>query len=220
MNRLFGKSKPKEPPPNMSDMITKVDERGDNIEKKIAKLDVELKKYREQMAKMREGPAKSALKQKALRALKQKKMYEQQAGNLRQQSFNMEQANYATQTLKDTQATVKAMEMGLKEMKKEYKKINIDHIEDIQDDMADMLEMADEVQEALGRTYGTPDIDEEELEAELEALGDEILGDEDASYLDDAIKAPSAPDKEPGAESVNKDGVEVDEFGLPKIPAS
>lgn len=51
-----------------------VDERGDNIEKKIAKLDVELKKYREQMAKMREGPAKSALKQKALRALKQKKM--------------------------------------------------------------------------------------------------------------------------------------------------
>lgn len=41
----------------------------------------------------------------------------------------MEQANYATQTLKDTQATVKAMQMGLKEMKKEFKKINIDNIE-------------------------------------------------------------------------------------------
>lgn len=95
--------------------------------------------------------------------------------------------------------------------------------------MADLLEQADEVQEALGRSYGTPDIDEDELEAELEALGDEMLGDEgnsskcnfyvilyiiqvllgrlfmkDASYLDDAIKAPSAPDKEPGAESVNR----------------
>jgi charged multivesicular body protein 5 len=69
--------------------------------------------------------------------------------------------------------------------------------------MADMLEQADEVQEALGRSYGTPDIDEDELEAELEALGDEMLGDEDSSYLDDAIKAPSAPDREPGAESVN-----------------
>lgn len=66
-----------------------------------------------------------------------------------------------------------------------------------------MLEQADEVQEALGRSYGTPDIDEDELEAELEALGDEMLGDEDSSYLDDAIKAPSAPDREPGAESVN-----------------
>nr|CAG4648272.1 EOG090X0EA1 [Moina brachiata]SVE93280.1 EOG090X0EA1 [Moina brachiata] len=220
MNRIFGKGKPKEPPPNMSDMITKVDERGDSIEKKIAKLDVDLKKYKDQMAKMREGPAKNALKQKALRVLKQKKMYEQQVGNLRQQSFNMEQANYATQTLKDTQATVKAMQIGMKEMQKEFKKINIDQIEDIQDEMADMLEQADEVQEALGRSYGTPDIDEDELEAELEALGDEILGDEDASYLDDAIKAPSAPDKEPGTESINKDGVLVDEFGLPKIPAS
>lgn len=69
--------------------------------------------------------------------------------------------------------------------------------------MADMLEQADEVQEALGRSYGTPDIDEDELEAELEALGDEMLGDEDSSYLDDAIKAPSAPDREPGADSVN-----------------
>jgi charged multivesicular body protein 5 len=41
----------------------------------------------------------------------------------------MEQANYATQTLKDTQSTVKAMQMGLKEMKKEFKKINIDQVE-------------------------------------------------------------------------------------------
>jgi charged multivesicular body protein 5 len=38
-------------------------------------LDVELKKYKDQMAKMREGPAKNAVKQKALRVLKQKKMY-------------------------------------------------------------------------------------------------------------------------------------------------
>jgi len=220
MNRIFGRAKPKEPPPNMNDMITKIDERGDTIEKKMAKLDAELKKYKDQMSKMREGPAKNAVKQKALRVLKQKKMYEQQVSNLRQQSFNMEQANYTTQTLKDTQATVKAMQMGLKEMKKEYKKVNIDQIEDLQDDMADLLEQADEVQEVLGRSYGTPDIDEDELEAELEALGDEIIGDEDASYLDDAIKAPSAPDREPGAESVNKDGVLVDEFGLPKIPAS
>lgn len=52
-----------------------VDERGDNIEKKISKLDIELKKYKDQMGKMREGPAKNAVKQKALRVLKQKKMY-------------------------------------------------------------------------------------------------------------------------------------------------
>lgn len=74
-------------------------------------------------------------------------------------------------------------------------------LQDIQDDMADMLEQADEVQDALGRSYGVPDIDEDELNAELDALGDEIALDDDTSYLDD-IKTPSAPSREPGAESV------------------
>lgn len=76
------------------------------------------------------------------------------------------------------------------------------YLQDIQDDLADMLEQADEVQEALGRSYGMPEIDDDDLAAELEALGDDLALDEDTSFLDDAIKAPSAPDKEPGASSV------------------
>lgn len=221
MNRLFGKGKPKEPPPSLSDCVANVDSRAESIDKKIARLDAELRKYKDQMSKMREGPGKNAVKQKALRVLKQKKQYEAQADNLRQQSFNMEQVNYSTQMLKDTKTTVNAMKMGVKEMKKEFKHINIDHIEDLQDDLADMLEDANEVQEALGRSYGMPDVDEDELEAELDALGEEFALDEDSSYLDDAISAPSVPGREPGADSVatNKDGIEVDEFGLPKIPA-
>ena len=61
--------------------------------------------------------------------LQQNYRYEQQLDNLRAQSFNMEQANYATQTLKDTHATVAAMKDGVTQMKKEFKKINIDTIE-------------------------------------------------------------------------------------------
>lgn len=216
MNRLFGKGKPKEPPPNLTDCIGNVDSRADSIEKKIARLDQELVKYKDQMKKMRDGPAKNAVKQKALRVLKQKKMYESQSDNLRNQAFNMEQANYTVQTLKDTKTTVNAMKMGAKEMKKEFKKINIDEIEDIQDEMADMLEQADEVQEALGRSYGTPELDEDDLQAELDALGDEVLLDGDTDYLDEAINAPNAPSKEPGAETI-KDGMPVDEFGLPQM---
>lgn len=60
-----------------------------------------------------------------------------------------------------------------------------------------MLEQADEVQEALGRTYNTPEIDEDELAAELDALGDEMALDDDASYLDDVLKAPEAPSNKP-----------------------
>lgn len=46
-----------------------------------------------------------------------------------QQSFNMEQTSYAIQTMKDTQVTVSAMKTGLKQMKKENKKIDLGKIE-------------------------------------------------------------------------------------------
>lgn len=203
----------------MTDAIANVDARGESVDKKIARLDQELNKYKDQMKKMRDGPAKNSVKAKALRVLKQKRMYEGQRDQLMQQSFNMEQSNYALQTMKDTKTTVEAMKLGLKEMKKEYKKIDIGKIEDLQDDMEDMLEQANEVQDALGRSYGMPDVDEDELEAELDALGDEIALDADSSYLDEAAKAPGVPSREPGAEST-AEGIQVDEFGLPKIPAN
>ncbi|XP_060526677.1 charged multivesicular body protein 5 [Cylas formicarius] len=220
MNRLFGKGKPKEPGPSITDCIQNVDQRAEAVEKKIAGLENDLRKFRDQMAKMREGPAKNAVKAKALRILKQKKLFENQLDNLRGQSFNMEQANFAHQTLKDTHTTVVAMRDGMKQMKKEFKKINIEDIDDVQDELADMLEQADEVQEALGRTYNTPEVDDDELAAELDALGDEIALDDDQSYLDDVLKAPEAPSNKPEADKskTNKDGIQVDEFGLPQLP--
>ena len=58
MNRLIGGGKKKAPPPNLTDAIGNVDSRGESIEKKIDKLDLELTKYKDQMKKMRDGPAK------------------------------------------------------------------------------------------------------------------------------------------------------------------
>ena len=75
-------------------------------------------------------------------------------------------------------------------------------IQNMQDELEDLMDQANEVQEVMGRSYGMPEIDDDELEAELDALGDEMVMDEDASYLDDAIGAPSAPTSEPGADSV------------------
>ena len=86
----------------------------------------------------------------------------------------------------------------------------------MQDELEDMLEQANEVQDVMGRSYGVPDVDEAELEAELEALTNELAADTDASYLDDAVKdSPSAPTRDP-VDSVASS--EVDEFGLPKNP--
>lgn len=87
---------------------------------------------------------------------------------------------------------VEAMKIGAKEMKKAYKDVKLDQIDvclffpslfspsiyivcilicfavnfqDLQDQLEDMMEEANEVQEALSRSYGTPDIDEDDLEA-------------------------------------------------------
>ncbi|KAI9347175.1 Snf7 family [Zopfochytrium polystomum] len=201
MNRIFGTSKPKVPKPTVADAIRETDSRVEGVEVKMKKLDAELVKYKDQMKKMREGPAKEAVKQKAMRILKQKKLYEGQRDQLMQQSFNMEQASMTTENLKHTMVTVEAMKLANKEIKTQYKKINVDQIERMQDEMEDLLEQANEVQEIMGRSYGLPeDIDEADLEAELDALGDDLTEEteEVPSYLqDDALELPSTSTEQP-----------------------
>lgn len=221
MQRMFGKPKNTGPQPTLGDAISSTDSRVDSLDKKIIQLDNELVKFKQQMSRMRDGTGKNAVKRRAMTVLKQKKMYEGQRDQLMQQSFNMEQANFSTQTMKDTLTTVSAMKSGLKTMQKEYKKISVDEIEDLQDDMTDMMDQVNEIQESLGRSYALDeDIDEADLEAELDMLGDEMLDDAmNDSYLDEAMA--SAPTTLPGevAPAPVTTETPLDEFGLP-IPAS
>ncbi|KAH8113448.1 vacuolar protein sorting-associated protein 60 [Phellopilus nigrolimitatus] len=197
MNRIFGSSSSKKPKPSLQDAITSTDTRMQSVEIKVKKLDAELGRYKEQMSKLRNGPGKSAIEQRALRTLKQRKMYESQLAQLQQQTFNMESAALATENLRNTMATVDAMKVANKEMKKQYGKIEVDKIETMHYDMEDLLEQANDIQESLGRSYAVPDeIDEADLQAELDALS---LEDEDegTSYLADLNKAPDYVDEEP-----------------------
>ena len=71
----------------------------------------------------------NAIQERALRTLKQKRMYEAQLAQLTQQTFNMESAALATENLRNTMATVDAMQQANKELRKQYGKIDIDKIE-------------------------------------------------------------------------------------------
>lgn len=200
MNRIFGSGKAK-PKPNLGDAINSTDARIGSIEVKIKKLDGELAVFKGQMAKMKNGPGKQAVTQRAMRVLQQKKMYEGQLAQLMQQTFNMEQAQMTTENLKNTMATVDAMQIANKEMKKQYKNIDIDKIENIHYDMEDLIEQSNDIQEALGRTYGVPnEVDELDLEAELEALGEDFGEEEEMpSYLKDTNALPDFVDEAPVA---------------------
>ena len=83
--------------------------------------------------------------------------------------------------------------------------------------MEDLIDQANEVQESLGRSYNLPeDVDEEDLEAELDALGDELNFEEEEvpSYLQDDVaeELPKASEADPKQQ---KNDVQLDEFGLP-----
>jgi len=201
MRRLFGAKKEKPPPPSLDDVSSGMSTRGDTIDEKIRKLDAELLKHKEAIKKTRPGPAQEAAKQRALRVLRQRKLYEGQRDQLYQQQFNIDQVAFTTQNMKDTTETVQAMQAASKELKTQFKKnkeLDIDYIEKMQDDMADLMDMSNEIQEALGRSYDVPDdLDEEELLGELDALELELAtetetGEAVPSYLQD-VDLPEAP---------------------------
>lgn len=170
MHRLLGFSQNK-PKPDLQTAINSTESRADATQVKISRLDAELTRYRDQMKKMRDGPGKAAVQQRAMRVLRQKRMYEGQMEQLAQQSFNMEQSMMMTENLRNTMATVDAMQQANKDLRKTYGNLNVDKIERMQDEMEDLLEQSNALQETLSRSYAMPDdIDETELEAELEAL--------------------------------------------------
>ena len=124
---------------------------------------------------MRDGPGKSAIRAKALKLLQRRKQLEAQRDQLEQQSFNMEQADMMTTNLKNVMTTVDAMKTTNKTLKQQYGKIDIDKIERMQDEMAELMEVGNEIQESLGRAYDVPEeVDDAELDAELEALGEDV----------------------------------------------
>ena len=55
-------------------LLFQINKRGESVDEKIKKLDVELSRYKEQIKKTRPGPAQEAVKARAMRVLKQKRM--------------------------------------------------------------------------------------------------------------------------------------------------
>lgn len=171
---------------------------------KLSALNSELSTYQTKISKMRDGPGKNALRQKALKVLQRRKQYEAQRDQLSQQSWNMEQAAMMQDNLKNVATTVDAMKTTTKALKKQYGKIDIDKIERMQDEMADLMDVGNEIQESISRAYDVPEeVDEAELDAELEALGEETMYEDSMaesampSFMQDEVALPQFIDKSP-----------------------
>ena len=115
------------------------------------------------------------------------------------------------------------MKAAAKDLKKQFKspELNVDAIDKLSDEMADLMGVSADIQESLGRNYAIPDnIDEDELLGELDALELDMAAEKDAappdavpSYLLDT-ELPSAPTAMPA------NGVQDLSTGpLPQAPA-
>jgi charged multivesicular body protein 5 len=169
-----------------------MDSRIEAVDQKIRKLDADLIRYREQLAKLPEGPSKESVKRQAMQILQQKKQYEQQKGVMMNQSFNLEQTNFTIESMKSTAQTVQVMKDSSKELKKTIGKMDVGKVEDLRDDIEDLMMESNEINEVLARSYGTPEyLDEADLEAELGMLQEFQGVEENPSYLESLPAAPS-----------------------------
>ncbi|KAI7981512.1 Vacuolar protein sorting-associated protein 60.1 [Camellia lanceoleosa] len=140
-----------------------INKRGETVDEKIKKLDVELARYKEQIKKTRPGPAQEAVKARAMRVLKQKRMYEGQLDMLYNQTLNLNQVAFAAEGIKDAQQTI-SLKSANKELKGMMKTVKIQDIDNLQGGMLDLMDVGSEIEEPLGRSNRVPDdIDEEHL---------------------------------------------------------
>ncbi|CAK9183948.1 unnamed protein product [Ilex paraguariensis] len=124
-----------------------------------------------------------------------------------------------------------ALKSANKELKGMMKTVKIDDVDSLQDEMMDLMDVSNEIQESLGRSYSVPDdIDEEELMGELDALeadmGMETEGDGVPAYLqpdkepdlEAELNMPSAPTGHGAVPAGRANTQAEDELGLPAAP--
>lgn len=156
-----------------------MDLRIDHLEERIKRLDADILKYREEYKNTKNLAAQKRLKQKAINAIKQKKMLESQRDRLYGQQSVLDQTQFFAQTIQDTAIQVQALKNAKLAMESQLKGFNVESVEDLQDELEELFYTSNEIQDVLSRQYELPEgLDEDELEQEFLNLEDEMMDDE------------------------------------------
>ncbi|KEG04487.1 vacuolar-sorting protein SNF7, putative [Plasmodium vinckei vinckei] len=165
-----------------------LDEAYGNLEQSVKNIDGNIDRYNKELniikQKIEEEKKKvpvnqhviNNLRNKAAVIIKRKKTYENNKENTLGIQFNIDQIKFANENIQMSIDTCKALEQSSKVLKKNIKKVNINKIEKLQDDLFDCIEDAKEIGEILSSTYDIPiNLDEDEIDAELSLIEDNIL---------------------------------------------
>mmetsp|Transcript_9490 Transcript_9490/g.18327 ORF Transcript_9490/g.18327 Transcript_9490/m.18327 type:complete len:204 (-) Transcript_9490:4718-5329(-) len=187
MMRLFGKKKKEEPEgPSIAENSENLEKKIQVLKAKVGECDAELKTLRDSVRTSR-GMSQNMHKQKMLQIMKRRKMYAQQLEQLSATQFNLDAVSFNAESIQTTLDSYNALKKANELQKQQMKKVNLDALEDAMEDMQDMMMDVQEMNEIMSRSYAIDDINEDDLEAELAELDQEMLED---NLRSSSLKAP------------------------------
>lgn len=212
--------KGKKEPPTTSEAIQSLRTTEDMLQKKQDFLEKKIQSEEEIIRKNVKTNKKLALS-----ALKRKKRLEKELqrndgtlNTLEQQRESLEAANINT-------AVLHSMNDAAKAIKKAHQDMNIDQVHDMMDEIADQQEVAREISDAISNpTAFTSEFDDDELEAELEALELEAQTEEEAALEKELldvtpVNLPDVPKTEPKSKAKTKSKKAQDEDDMAELAA-
>ncbi|XP_069025737.1 charged multivesicular body protein 4b [Embiotoca jacksoni] len=172
--KLFGGGGKGGKSPTPQDAIQRLRETEDMLAKKQEFLE---KKIDQELLTAKKNGTKN--KRAALQALKRKKRYEKQLGQIDGTLSTIEFQREALENANTNTEVLKNMGYAAKAMKAAHENMDIDKVDDLMADITEQQEVAQEISDVISRPIGFGDeFDEDELMAELEELEQEELDNE------------------------------------------
>jgi len=166
--KLFGKAKKG---PTAKEGITKMRETLEMLEKREAYLQTKINHEVTEAKRFMAAKNKRA----ALMCLKKKKTYEAQIEKISGASMTIQTQLMAIEGANVSLQTLEVMNMGAKIMKDLHKNMTVEDVDKTMEDIQSQMEIATEIETAIAQPLGNVMFDEDELDAELEALEQESL---------------------------------------------
>lgn len=160
--------------------------------------------------------SKAGDKRGALFALKTKKLYEQEVAKLDNSILTLQSQVMAIESASVNMDVVSGMQVGHNALKQMQKQMDVDKLQDLQSEIQETMEDANEINNIIGQPMGGAEhYDEDELMNELQ----EFEANELDSALDkdlEELKSVPAPGKKA---STKKKVEETIDFDLPDVPS-
>ena len=173
---FFGVKKNKEPPKptftpvDLNATAHGIEQRKNDNQLKLEQVEKELKGALLNYRQARTPQQKAQAKQKAMRLLKKKKMFQAHANTLENTQMAVESAAMDVDIMKDNMAIMQTMK-ATTQMQKDmlHAMGGIDSMYDVMDDMAEIKEQQEEFNEEMQRNFDV-DVDDADLNDEIDEL--------------------------------------------------